>query len=121
MNELVFILPQFIVACLFGYLAFKFSVKENKNVAFQMLFFILMLGFLVFGFVNQTELATIQNATDSTYGNMVLLVNGSYWGIIITTMITLGLLLVFLLWDYFSKFSELAPTKKWDRIKHKEM
>jgi len=122
MNELVFILPAFIAAFIFIYMSFKYNTDNANNIVFQMFFFIIALGFMVLGFAQTSELAAVQNATDSAFANVLTISNGSYWAMIITMITAVLLLFVFLLYSYF-KMSAKSVTKKssWDRIGHKEL
>ena len=122
MNELVFILPPFIAAAMFAYVAFKFGKEDNRNIAFQILFFILMVGFLIAGMAQAAELAAVQNAADATYVNVLTLANGTYWAMIITAMITIVLLLLFMLWSYLNMSADAGGRKqrKWNRVLHEE-
>ena len=120
MNEVVFILPAFLTAFIFIYMSFKYNTENQNNIVFQMFFFIMAMGFLVFGFAQASELASVQNATDSTFTNVLAISNGSYWAMVLTMITAVLLLFVFMLYSYFKMTAE-GVGSKWDRVSHKEI
>lgn len=118
MNDLVFLIPQFAAAFLFAYVAFNLKTEDTKNVVLQMLFFILMFGFLLSGFATQIELANIQNGTDSSYSSIVPVVAMTYGSVVFVTIAVIAFILLFLLYGYFVSANEMAVKPKWNRVKH---
>jgi len=120
MNELVFVIPQFIAAGLFAWIAFQFSTEQNDNVVLQMLFFILMFGFLLSGFANMNELAVIQETADAGYSPVQDISAMTYGISVFGTMASLLLLMVFILKGYFvmANSAMTGEKPKWDRVNH---
>ena len=125
MNELILVLPPFITAFLFVYIAFKFNLENNKNVAFQFLFFVLALGFVVMGFAQQHEITDVNNNNEITthykdqLNNTLALTSMSYLTTVVMVMVSIALLLVFMIYSFFNMARE-ESTKGWDRVQHKE-
>ena len=126
MNELVYVLPAFIAAAIFFWVSFKFNTENQKNIAFQFLFFILALGMLVLGFAQQSELTHITidvaHQADGDYNDIHEMTHSSFFAVVTATIIIIGLLLVFLLSAYFGIAGDLVNGKKlnYDRITHTE-
>jgi len=112
MNELVFVLPSFIMSFIFGYLAININ-HENGNVLLQILFFILTFFFAISGFASQVSIADSYNAT------VKALANTAYQASIFTMIATVSILLFLILASYFNMFGKVVWNRKTHRYEKK--